>query len=98
MRDRAGSAAAPAARCRSCRRGSFILNLPLPFTSFDYLVRAGEKRRRQVEPEGLGGLEIDDELELGRRLHRKIGRLGAFENAVDIRRAAPKEVGRVDAI
>src|SRR5215470_4531634 len=24
MRDRAGSAAAPAARCRSCRRGSFM--------------------------------------------------------------------------
>ena len=28
MRDAAGSAAAPAARCRNCRRGSFILNLP----------------------------------------------------------------------
>src|SRR5215475_8366425 len=28
MRDVAGSAAAPAARCRNCRRGSFILNLP----------------------------------------------------------------------
>src|SRR5262245_55937094 len=29
-RDTAGSAAAPAARCRKFRRGSFILNLPLP--------------------------------------------------------------------
>src|SRR6266550_5939946 len=28
MRDMAGSAAAPAARCRKFRRGSFILNLP----------------------------------------------------------------------
>src|SRR5262249_15155436 len=28
MRDRAGSAAAPAARCKNVRRGSFILNLP----------------------------------------------------------------------
>src|SRR5215468_5451838 len=28
MRDMAGSAAAPAARCRNFRRGSFILNLP----------------------------------------------------------------------
>src|SRR5262245_17875713 len=27
-RDAAGSAAAPAAGCRNCRRGSFILNLP----------------------------------------------------------------------
>jgi hypothetical protein len=29
MRDTAGSAAAPAARCKNLRRGSFILNLPL---------------------------------------------------------------------
>jgi hypothetical protein len=29
MRDAAGSAAAPAARCRNCRRGSSVLNLPL---------------------------------------------------------------------
>src|SRR5262245_9682804 len=29
MRETAGSAAAPAARCRKFRRGSFILNLPL---------------------------------------------------------------------
>src|SRR5262245_41076234 len=29
MRDTAASAAAPAARCRNCRRGSFILTLPL---------------------------------------------------------------------
>src|SRR6516164_11185845 len=28
IRETAGSAAAPAARCRNCRRGSFILNLP----------------------------------------------------------------------
>src|SRR5262245_10399329 len=30
MRDTAGSAAALAARCKNWRRGSFILNLPLP--------------------------------------------------------------------
>src|SRR5262245_35564856 len=29
MRDTAGSVAAPAARCRNLRRGSFILHLPL---------------------------------------------------------------------
>src|SRR5215471_18536890 len=38
MRDTAGSAAAPAARCRKFRRGSFIVERP--FTSFDHLVGA----------------------------------------------------------
>src|SRR5262249_10056938 len=38
MRDTAGSAAAPAARCRKFRLGSFIVEPP--FTSFDHLVGA----------------------------------------------------------
>ena len=50
--DTDGSAAAPAARCKNCLRwGSFILNLPLPFTSFDHLVGEGEERGRHVEAE-----------------------------------------------
>jgi hypothetical protein len=32
---------------------------------FDHLVGAGENRIRHGQAEGLGGLEIDDELELG---------------------------------
>src|SRR5262245_32087144 len=43
--DTAGSAAAPAARCRNLRRGSFIFEPPYYyFTSFDHLV--GEQQYR----------------------------------------------------
>src|SRR5262245_16718789 len=40
MRDTAGSAAAPAARCRKFRRGSFILNLPFSRHSITSSARA----------------------------------------------------------
>jgi hypothetical protein len=32
---------------------------------FDHLIRPLEERRRDRQAEGLGGLEIDDQLELG---------------------------------
>ena len=42
--------------------------------------------------ERLGGLDVDDELELGRLLHRQ--RLGTFENVIDIRGRPPIQVQR----
>ena len=51
---------------------------------FDDLVGAREHRGRHIEAERLGGLEIDHQFVLGRRLHRQVGRLLALEDAVDI--------------
>src|SRR5215471_3996387 len=90
MRETAGSAAALAARCRNCRRGSFILNPPSLFTSFDHLVGAQQERLGDCQPERLGGCKIDDEIKLGRLLDRDVAWLRPAQNLVDILGRAPE--------
>src|SRR6266851_796904 len=50
--------------------------------SLDHLIRPLQERRRDRQAEGLGGLEVDHQLELGGLLHREIGGLGALEDLV----------------
>jgi hypothetical protein len=64
----------------------------------NHLIRPLEERRRDRQAEGLGGLEVDDEFESCRLLHRQVGRLSAPENLVNIDGAATPELGNVDAI
>jgi hypothetical protein len=51
---------------------------------FDHLVGALLQRQRHGEAKRLGGLEVDNQFVLGRRLHGEVGRPLAPEDAVDV--------------
>jgi hypothetical protein len=55
-------------------------------------VCAREHGRGNVEIKPPGCLEVDHQFVLGRRLHRQIARLFAFQDAVDVARSLPVEL------
>jgi hypothetical protein len=52
--------------------------------SFDHLVGSRQQRRRDSQPEHLGGLEVDDEFKPGWLPNWQIGRLLAFKDPSDV--------------
>ena len=57
----------------------------------DDLIRPPQQRRRDRQAEGLGGLEVDDQLELRGLLDGKLARLFALQDPVHIRGGARLE-------
>src|SRR6267142_545781 len=62
------------------------------------VVRSEQKGRRDRETERLGGFHVDHQLELRGLLHRKIARLGAFEDFGHISGGPPELVSNVRPI
>src|SRR5262249_36278637 len=60
----------------ACRRATLLRRWISCALSLNDPVRPRQERGLEREAERLGGLEVDDELELGRLLHGKIGRFG----------------------
>src|SRR6516165_7322600 len=65
---------------------------------FDDLVGAREQHWRYGEAERLGCLEVDDELQFGRRLHWQIARSIALQDTIHVPSSAPKLVDEIRAI
>src|SRR5262249_9081952 len=66
--------------------------------SLNNLIRPPQQGRRDRQAEGSGGLEVDDELELRRLLHRQVGGLRALEDPVDVAGCAPQHVRVVRSV
>lgn len=83
---------------RDCREGHLRATSRQARQLFDYLVRACDQCRWQVEPQRLGGLEVDHQLVLGRCLYWHVGGFLALQDAINITRCAPGRLNRVRAI
>ena len=62
--------------------------------SLDHLVGAEEERLRDGEAKRLGGLEVDQQLELRRLLDRQVGGLRTLQNSTSERPEASVSIGK----
>src|SRR6476620_3425871 len=61
--------------------------------SLNDLIGPQQQRLWDREPERLGGLEVDHQLELRRLLHGQVGGLGALEDLVHVGGEASEQIG-----
>ena len=72
----------PASAC-SARPPRHVRLIPeCPARLLDHLVRLEQERRRDHEPQSLGGLEVEDQFKPHRPLHWEIARFGPFQDFV----------------
>ena len=76
----------------------WLIRAARPRRLLDHLVGAGDERRRHFKAERLRGLEIDHQLELGRRLNWQLGRFLALEDAIGIGRREAKIIELVNSV
>src|SRR4051794_10843621 len=69
-----------------------------PARSFDNLVGAQQYRRRYLDAERSGGLQVDDRLEPRRLLDRDVGRVSTLQYPVDENGGAAKHGGEVHPV
>jgi hypothetical protein len=67
-------------------------------SSLDHPVGAREQSGRNFVADPVCGLEVDDQLETGRLLDRKIGRVGATQDFGQEPRPLPKQFGEARAV
>src|SRR5215467_6714183 len=65
---------------------------------FDYLIRPSQQRGRDRQAKRLGGLEVDDQLELRRLLYWYVSRFGPLQNLVDEDSATSPAVQKIRGI
>src|SRR3990170_1928946 len=67
-------------------------------SSFNHLIRPNQQRLGDRQPEGLGGLEVEHQLELGGLLDGEVAGLRALEDLVDVASGAAEQVGHAGPV
>src|SRR5262245_12791660 len=78
-----------------CPREGVAIRAPPDDGLLDDLIRPRQERRRDRQTERFGGLQIDQQVELGGLLDGQVAGLGAFEGAVHIAGGAPAGLWKV---